>query len=70
MSQTNKNKKLSTEVTIIAKLSVILLIVLYVIVTFVEMEVDPREWMMLSRVVYCLLSVVGIGYITRNLLKA
>ena len=70
MSQTNKNKKLSTEVTVIAKLSVILLIVLYGIVTFVEMDVDPREWMMLSRVVYCLLAVVGIGYITRNLLKA
>lgn len=70
MAKTNKNKKLSTEVAIIVKLSVILLIVLYGIVTFVEMEVDPREWMMLSRAFYCLLEVVGISYITRNLLKA
>ena len=59
--------KLSAEVLTIAKIFVILLIVLYGLFSFIEMEVNPGCWSIWSRAISSLLLLVGMGYVTRNL---
>ena len=58
--------KLSAEVLTIAKIFVILLIVLYGLFSFIEMEVNPGCWSIWSRALSSLLLVVAMGYVTRN----
>lgn len=59
--------KLSAEATIIAKIFVILLIVLYGLFSFIEMEANPGCWSIWSRAFSSLLLLGGMGYVTRNL---
>ena len=59
--------KLSAEALTIAKIFVILLIVLYVLFSFIEMEANPGSWSIWSRALSSLLLLGGMGYVTRNL---
>ena len=58
--------KLSAEVLTIAIIFVILLIVLYGLFSFIEMEANPASWSIWSRAISSLLLVVAMGYVTRN----
>ena len=50
-------------------LSAIIVVILYLIITFVELTFNPVNWHMVSRVIFVALSVAGISFVTRNLLK-
>ena len=63
-------KKIPKELSTLLILSLAILVILYLIITFVELTFNPVEWHMASRVIFVALSVAGIGFITRNLLKA
>ena len=63
----NKTPK---EISTLLTLSLIIVVILYLIITFVELTFNPTRWHMVSRIVFVVLSVAGIGFITRNLLKA
>jgi hypothetical protein len=43
-----------------------LLIVLYGLFSFIEMEANPGCWSIWSRAISSLLLVVAMGYVTRN----
>ena len=61
--------KIPKEISTLLKLSVVIVAMLYLITTFVELTFNPVDWHMASRVIFVALSVAGIGFITRNLLK-
>lgn len=61
--------KIPKEISTLLKLSAIIVAILYLITTFVELTFNPTSWHMASRVIFVALSVAGIGFITRNLLK-
>ena len=61
--------KIPKELSTLLTLSAIIVAVLYLIITFVELTFNPVNWHMVSRVIFVALSVGGIGFITRNLLK-
>ena len=62
--------KIPKELSTLLTLSVIIVVILYLIITFVELTFNPVNWHMASRIIFVALSVAGIGFITRNLLKA
>ena len=62
--------KIPKEISTLLTLSLIIVVILYLIITFVELTFNPTRWHMVSRIVFVVLSVAGIGFITRNLLKA
>ena len=61
--------KIPKELSTLLTLSVIIVVILYLIITFVELTFNPVNWHMASRIIFVALSVAGIGFITRNLLK-
>ena len=61
--------KMKKELSTLLILSLIIVVILYLIVTFVELTFNPVNWHMASRVIFVVLSVAGIGFITRNLFK-
>ena len=61
--------KIPKEISTLLILSLIIVVMLYLIITFVELTFNPASWHMVSRVIFMLLSGVGIGFVTRNLLK-
>ena len=61
--------KIPKEISTLLILSLVIVVILYLITTFVELTFNPVNWHMVSRIVFVLLSVAGIGFITRNLLK-
>ena len=61
--------KIPKELSTLLTLSAIIVVILYLITTFVELTFNPVNWHMVSRVIFVALSVAGIGFITRNLLK-
>ena len=63
-------RKIPKELSTLLILSLVILVIFYLIITFVELTFNPVDWHMASRVVFVALSVAGIGFITRNLLKA
>ena len=62
-------RKIPKELSTLLTLSAIIVVILYLITTFVELTFNPVNWHMASRVIFVALSVAGIGFITRNLLK-
>ena len=61
--------KMKKELSTLLILSLAIFVILYLIITFVELTFNPVNWHMVSRVIFVALSVAGIGFITRNLLK-
>ena len=61
--------KIPKEISTLIILSLVILAVLYLIITFVELTFNPVNWHMVSRVIFVALSVAGISFVTRNLLK-
>ena len=61
--------KIPKEISTLLILSAVIVAMLYLITTFVELTFNPVDWHMVSRVIFVVLSVAGIGFITRNLLK-
>ena len=61
--------KIPKEISTLLTLSAIIVAMLYFIITFVELTFNPARWHMVSRVIFMVLSGVGIGFVTRNLLK-
>ena len=61
--------KIPKELSTLLTLSAIIVAMLYLITTFVELTFNPVNWHMVSRIIFVLLSVAGIGFVTRNLLK-
>ena len=61
--------KIPKELSTLLKLSLVIVAMLYLITTFVELTFNPVNWHMASRIIFVVLSVAGIGFITRNLLK-
>ena len=62
-------RKIPKELSTLLILSLVIVVMLYLIVTFVELTFNPVNWHMASRIVFVALSVAGIGFVTRNLLK-
>ena len=61
--------KIPKELSTLLTLSLVIVVILYLIITFVELTFNPVDWHMASRVIFVLLSVAGISFVTRNLLK-
>ena len=61
--------KIPKELSTLLTLSLVIVVILYLIITFVELTFNPVNWHTVSRVIFVVLSVAGIGFITRNLLK-
>lgn len=61
--------KIQKELSTLLILSLVIVVMLYLIITFVELTFNPVNWHMASRVIFVALSVAGIGFVTRNLLK-
>ena len=61
--------KIPKELSTLLILSAVIVVILYLIITFVELTFNPVNWHMVSRVIFVVLSVAGIGFITRNLFK-
>ena len=61
--------KIPKELSTLLILSAIIVVILYLITTFAELTFNPVNWHMVSRVIFVVLSVAGIGFITRNLFK-
>ena len=61
--------KIPKELSTLLTLSAVIAVILYLIITFVELTFNPVNWHIMSRVIFVVLSAAGIGFITRNLLK-
>ena len=61
--------KIPKEISTLLTLSAVIVVILYLIITFVELTFNPVDWHMVSRIIFVALSVGGISFITRNLFK-
>ena len=63
-----RNKiKIDDKILTLIQLSFIIVVLLYFIITFVELKFNPIEWHIISRIILTVISLFGIIFVTKNL---
>lgn len=63
-----KNKiKIDNKILTLIQLSLIIVVLSYFIITFVELKFNPTEWHVISRIIFIVISGAGVTFITKNL---